>query len=41
MSAKIAINAFDRTGGMFFWAALHDPDLESVAVDELAETASN
>ncbi|MGO8801511.1 hypothetical protein [Candidatus Binatus sp.] len=41
MSAKIAINGFGHSGRVLFRAALHHPDLESVAVDGLGETASN
>ena len=41
MSARIVINGFGRTGRMLSRAALNDPNLELVAVDELTETASN
>ena len=34
MPTKIAINGFGRTGRMFFRAALHQPDLELVAVND-------
>jgi len=38
MSTKIAINGFGRTGRMFFRAALHRPELELVAVNDLTDT---
>ena len=37
MPTKIAINGFGRTGRMFFRAALHHPDLELVAVNDLTD----
>ena len=40
MPTKIAINGFGRTGRMFFRAALHHPDLELVAVNDLTDAAT-
>lgn len=40
MPTKIAINGFGRTGRMFFRAALHHPDLELVAVNDMTEAAT-
>ena len=37
MPTKIAINGFGRTGRMFFRAAIHHPDLELVAVNDLTD----
>jgi glyceraldehyde 3-phosphate dehydrogenase len=37
MPTKIAINGFGRTGRMFFRAALHHPDLEPVALNDLTD----
>ncbi len=37
MFTKIAINGFGRTGRMFFRAALHRPELELVAVNDLTD----
>jgi glyceraldehyde 3-phosphate dehydrogenase len=40
MPTKIAINGFGRTGRMFFRVALHHPDLELVAVNDLTDAAT-
>jgi glyceraldehyde 3-phosphate dehydrogenase len=37
MLTKIGINGFGRTGRMFFRAALHHPELELVAVNDLTD----
>jgi glyceraldehyde 3-phosphate dehydrogenase len=37
MPHRIAINGFGRTGRMFFRAALHHPDLEPVALNDLTD----
>ncbi len=40
MPTKVAINGFGRTGRMFFRAALHHPDLELVAVNDVTNTST-
>jgi glyceraldehyde 3-phosphate dehydrogenase (phosphorylating) len=37
MPTKIAINGFGRIGRMFFRAALHQPELELVAINDLTD----
>ncbi|MGO9450406.1 MAG: type I glyceraldehyde-3-phosphate dehydrogenase [Candidatus Binataceae bacterium] len=40
MPTKIAINGFGRTGRMFLRAALHHPDLELIAVNDLTDAST-
>ena len=40
MAIKVAINGFGRTGRMFFRAALNHKELELVAINDLADTAT-
>jgi glyceraldehyde-3-phosphate dehydrogenase/erythrose-4-phosphate dehydrogenase len=40
VSARIAINGLGRTGRVFFRAALHHPDLELVAVNDLSDAST-
>ena len=40
MPTRIAINGFGRTGRMFLRAALHHPDLELVAVNDLSDAST-
>ena len=40
MSIKIAVNGFGRTGRMFFRAALYHPEIEIVAINDLANATT-
>ncbi len=40
MPTKVAINGFGRTGRMFLRAALHHPELELLAINDLADAST-